>query len=253
MILILAGAGAHFGTGHVERMRILKGLLESRGHSVSIRLTDEPEAERGKHGDSLIIFDARDSACDVGERVIAVDNRSSIRSGNTNVVFHDTLPHPEVSMDLALNQCLIDPALLTLERRTEDKASILVYSGQEAPPELAVEGKVFQVGRDRMVGAAGANRLDRTAFLERLAASRVLVSYFGMTVLEAMFLGIPAVTYSIGSTVHDTLSALLEKETNVRFYRKSQKAGQEIFELTYTKRPSGQGFQILIDLIERYL
>ncbi len=256
MIAIVAGVGPAYGTGHAERMRALRDLLAAK-HEVELILSEQPDRERERAAAGradLVVLDARDTDPNFHPRILALDNRFSGRS-DSRAAFHDTLPHPEADLDQVMRNCLIRPDLLAAARHRGDirkRGGLFVYSGEARPPLVAVS-PVVQAGRQRIPGAGGSERMERSAFVQSLCESAAAVSYFGMTVLEAMFLGLPAATYSIGSSVHDSLSLFLEEKAGVPFYGEGKTVGAEVFDSSARLRPTGEGYAVLINLIEGML
>lgn len=247
MIRIVAGAGGGYGSGHLARMEILKRLLSEKG--IPCRLdacSSETEIRRlTVEKSAVVVLDARDFPASLfSVPVIALDNRNRGRAGDHATLYHDTLPHPDAGD--VLENCLIDPALGRISISAPAELPVLIYAGRQNLPacidEFALESGAFVV-REAQLG--------RGEFLDRLAAAGTVLSYFGMTILEAMFLQRRVVQFSIASSVHDSLSMHLERTCGVPFVRDAHTLRAALPAQPSVCRPGAEGYHRLLNLIER--
>lgn len=254
MIRLIAGSGGAYGGGHRTRMETLHSLLVGRGRLCELILCEDEAEIRRLTGDSvgLVVLDARDfSAREFSARVIALDNRSDSRRLDRSSIYYDTIPHPEAQDVLA--NCLIDPALTALAARTSpgqdafENREILVYAGRQDLPGFLEE----YLSSNSHARVFRELEMPRAAFLDRLARAAAVVSYFGMTILEAMYLRKPAAIFSINSGVHDRLSVYLEERCGVRLVRSIPELVSALAAPPSRCIPGQNGYQRLVDLIER--
>jgi len=212
MISILVGVGPLFGTGHVERMERLSELLVARNHRVMLTRIESAEQANALPDAKVVILDARDldPRSFVCPSVIALDNQHSCRMENPpRVQFHDTIPHPLVSYNVAMENCLV-------ESRACDcmpEKNALVYLGSTrmtfpfADEVVSLGYSLTQVGGQRSSGAiTWVSRMAQSDFRKAICRASVVFTYFGMTALQVLYLGRRLVLFSIQSKVHDELS-----------------------------------------------
>lgn len=239
-VSIVAGRGSWFGSGHWARMEVLSGLLRERQLTVEM-LPAENENEAAAvfsnfdHGpESARIMDARDADPTGGNRVggVLIDNRTAARSALSDTFhFFDSIPHPQSPLASVLENALIDPRLQQMERMDlRERTTLSAYM----PPQvnasrvdellLAVQEaysctRIVRVGGGSrpVEGVTFFERMERGDFLRLLTESRIVVSYFGMTMLEGWHAGGLPVLISIGSAVHDRLSMDLSNRTSIPF------------------------------------
>lgn len=261
MIQLIAGVGAEFGTGHLKRMEKLADYLARRNHSIDIVTIDSSAAVSrpdavNTTGCRLTVFDARDVDPQVGTgRVIALDNRHPDRNTmDSRIVFHDTIPHPDVSMAVAMQNCLVDPDGCD---QAPNERRALVYAGSwpGQPPGLDILAslgyELVQVGGQRNAQLTWHERLSPVAFREEMCRSSLVFTYFGMTALQAMYLKRRVILFSIGN-VHDRLSLNLA-QIGVQFIRNAPVAADFNSRAMPAMIPGGRGFDLLVNLIEEQI
>ncbi len=229
-ILIAAGAGEGFGTGHRERMKILHKLLSGAAEHCTDYTEDLKQAENCGP-ETLLILDARDT--DPGNYrgagwVLALDNRHPESAGGNTEIWN-TLPHfqdsPEDLPEI-MDRMLIFPYYKTIKvSEIPENQSILVYTGSTAVAEEAEEQlrmlmetkdvRITRVGirteiTDKLINNCRNysfyERLDPDRFADLMAGSSVIVSYFGVTAFHAMYLGKQTVFLKGVSSLHDRLT-----------------------------------------------
>ncbi len=320
-MIIIAGSGPGFGTGHVTRMSelhqgsaaagaraeflVLEGSspaseeLRVRPHDSASgpgRLLDDwisayqarIASLPGSDTRPVIVLDARDLDPTIFPGpVLALDNRCPHREEilPDRIFFHDTIPHPDAALDEVLRNCLISDDLVRARANlvgTPTKSGgrrALVYvgdTGMEARLDpiltnLLARGdlsEVLRVGGTPPEGMGAeasvfryAGRLDGAEYARALAAGDIVYAYFGMTILEAWYLGKAPVLYSIDSAVHQELSRNLSERTGIPYLdstRPEQWQGLVNDDAADgaggTGRPSvagpgGRGFEILRELV----
>jgi hypothetical protein len=102
-IVIAAGEGPYFGTGHYERMRILISVLKGKGITADLLPLVRDDKyfinKINEYGSvhKLLILDARDADPSQFKSfgfIIALDNRHTLRlHPPENILFYDTIPH----------------------------------------------------------------------------------------------------------------------------------------------------------------
>lgn len=210
-ICILYG-GRDFGSGHRERMKYLYVYLQILGYSVFFTeiSRETPEAD-------IYIFDARDEKLSdtlLKKKVLLIDNMGTTRK---HFPYFDTLPHPSLPFLETAENTLI-PKLANLFKNTPvpKKKQILLYTGSLKKEEVQILEKflasyfpkysIYQIG-EYGTGSVGVHlgRLSKFEFFSFLSSSEIFVSYFGLGVLEAEYIGAQILIYSI-SDYHQELS-----------------------------------------------
>ncbi len=284
-VSIVTGSGQGLGTGHLTRMRVLEHQLAARGLVVRFfadGATDTPasQAARTALSPAVVVLDARDAdprPLRGNGPVLALDNRHGSRATATDpgLIYYDTIPHPQIELDAVLERALIAPELTRLKRRplAARGQNILVYCPDVAPRGLmdflAHHRQRFPAARIVIVGgglAAGAStgppvagltrreRLESTEFFSELQNARLVLAYFGMTILEAWYAGAVPVQFSIDSSVHDRLSEDLERRAGILFVKEpaefaalsDRSAGLTV----PLGGPGGRGYELLVREIE---
>ncbi|MCE9599739.1 MAG: hypothetical protein K8S54_17400 [Spirochaetia bacterium] len=269
MIRLIAGSGPGFGTGHVERMKLLAEFLARRGHLSELVHLSSPGYETNSHALSLesrlTVLDARDVDPEMfSGRVIALDNQSPSRkiwTGSpmdpSRIIFHDTIPHPDIPIDVTMQNCLVDPEKCQIIQDVPEVKRALIYAGSWTG-EIPGIGILHSLGYSltQIGGRAGDShvtlheRLPTAAFRREMCRSSLVLTYFGMTAFQAMYLNKRVILFSIGG-VHDDLSEYLAS-TGIRFL-KNQPTASDFVDLEMPKIvPGGRGFDILVDLIEEH-
>ncbi|MBL8022343.1 MAG: hypothetical protein JNM27_21885 [Leptospirales bacterium] len=261
MIRLIAGVGAEFGTGHLKRMEKLAEYLTRRNHSTVIVAMDSSTPLSRLEADDaskcrLTVFDARDVDPQIATgRVIALDNRHpNRRTMDSRVVFHDTIPHPDVSMTVAMQNCLVDPEFCD---QASNGRRALIYAGSwhGDPPGLDILAslgyELVQVGGQKNPRVTWHERLSPVDFRQEMCRSSLVFTYFGMTALQAMYLKKQVILFSIGD-VHDRLSLNLA-QIGVPFIRSAPVAADFTSTAMPAMIPGGRGFDFLLSLIEEQI
>lgn len=231
-ISIAYGAPAHFGSGHFERTKSLSLFLQSHGYAVSM----SPE----ENLDSILqIWDQRD-LLPGHPQTLCLDNKNPLlgQMGFENI---DLLPHPSHKLKLSETHFYTSP--LVEEFKSKEKAkskskvinerSFTLYLGNLGRLVLVpfldgffrkagewgfedielitnLDSKEFsekdlgQLTIPNLVKPAIHRRLFRTEFLNLLSGSSAFASYFGIGLLEAMYLEKKVAVFGI-SLVHEEL------------------------------------------------
>ena len=264
-VTIIAGSGPGWGRGHVQRMQILADLLTQDGVAVQFLTSPEQALVEGK----LTVLDRRDTDPRpylAHGPVIALDNRHHAREKISEVVFHDTLPHPNCDLELVFRSALIHPDLQKYGK-LDKPTDAFAYSGALTDTEmlddflcsLVTEGLVRQAfrcgssppGKKRRRMLRHAAKLDRNVYFETLGRSKYVLTYFGMTMLEALHLRRTPVLYPSGNADHDVLTNDLRRRTEIP--TTNLQAGDErkfvSLDPARLPQPSGEGFSILKKLV----
>ena len=276
-VVMAVGSGPAFGSGHMMRMRALGGLLDERG--VASRLVpyaghadcSRPEFRTA----DVLVLDARDvdpETLDLGAkakscRIIALDNRCTSRfraqaprGDEAAPVFLDTIPHPEESLADVLPNVLLAPDLCATIAASR-RPGLLTYSPTDHRA-ASIRTRFSRAGwRGPILSISQERPVSRQRFLAELARARLFVTHFGMSMLEAWWLGIPVALVSIGSPVHETLSYYMERAVGFPFLddgalHRPTLVGAAIrrgLRFVPAARPGRLGFARLVECIERQL
>lgn len=292
-VRLVAGAGSEYGTGHIRRMEELARLLflaavdfeflviaDPRTSPVlQYRILDPEDRESFKqNGECLWIIDARDldlAPFIQSGTVLALDNRCKDRSVLADSVqFIDTIPHPLANLDETLKMALIPEDVRNLAGRVSPDHKIFSYTGGWADVEEidrwlshAVESgsveSAFRCGKAPLSTVHSpvnrVERLPREEFILYLSHSRILLTYFGMTMLEGWYLGNIPVLFLPGSDVHGELTLDLHRRAGIPLLMKSgrslsvypENALKNGFRLPSELRPTGEGYDRLMEMIFR--
>ncbi|EMJ94617.1 cytidylyltransferase domain-containing protein [Leptospira alstonii] len=258
----LIGNPKEFGSGHFERSRILFALLSANDYE-TIWLEEfsvDGEAD-------LIVVDSRDILIPEYSktRILLLDHFGPDRKKYEH---YDLLPHPENSDRFSLDQILIPPALLNVDRKS-DGSHLLCYAGNidsrfSKELDSFLESLNLREKFSRVVRVGGAppvsnriefvSRVSKFEFQNLLINSSGFVGYFGQSLFEAIFLNKKVCSYSIGP-VHSSLSLLCENKYGIPFAGElnSKILSREV-DLKFSARPvSGEGYSRLLREIERIL
>lgn len=226
-VTIVAGAGAGYGTGHLRRMRAFARWLRTKALGLRFVVVSADRPPRDLKA-SLYVVDARDMPLDpflAHGPVIALDNRH--RSAASQAAhFHNTIPHPQEPLAETLRHVLIAPELIALRQnnptttpqaqsRTPRGVAIYAPSSQLANRSSTVFGQLFPDRPIRIL--LPQESLPAPEFYRQLRRSEILVTHFGISMLEAWFLGVPLILWSIGTPIHDELGRFLEGAAGIPF------------------------------------
>ena len=277
-VLIVAGQGPGFGSGHMTRMHALCGLLQRRGISTELVpfALDPKERPLLLPSADLLVLDARDLEPDVmpgNARILALDNQCVSRGSRASLgqaapaetvarktVFFDSIPHPRLVMSEVLPNVLLGPDLLATIRATR-RRTLLIYAptGQRAQ---TVRTALTRAGWDGPIVSLSQERwVPRHEFLSHLSQARLCVTHFGMTMLEAWYLQIPVALASTDSAVHETLGLFAERAVGFPFLDDAALGRPGVVSSRLGRarrfrpvvRPGSQGFSRLIARIEEHL
>jgi len=301
-IELIAGAGAGFGNGHRVRLEELRDMLAARGYFVSLQTlssngdrTATAALPESAPAIRLRVLDARDvdpapvqDAQNDKARLLTLDNRHPERARyaatRADLLFHDTLPHPD-TQDLAstLNNALIGRmARDLLDVHPVDRRAF-AYSGGFADVrpvddlltgllsnqtiEIALRCGLQPPDQEALRdsnedGLWHAEAFTREDFLREIASADWFATYFGMSMLEAWYLGRGLVLYDFGSSVHGELMRYLQNEIGL-LCLSTERSGERPAELAERiraegapapqLRPDGRGYERLIERIEALL
>jgi len=194
-IYCLAGTGPSFGTGHLRRMNVLNGMLNSSGLK-SKSVIQENEIDINP---AVIIFDRRDEPLTPGilkiqessVAVVAIDNRGKGRDQAGWI--YDTLPHPDMNHDelnIAIGRILLSPFFT--ERASMAREARLYY----------IQEDDIQDGEKTLLHMPG---IEIDQFQEKLLRSDKVFTYFGQTLFEAIYCGKEVYLYGM-NTYHRYLA-----------------------------------------------
>jgi len=195
--LVYADPKEH-GTGHYERCKSLSILLQMQGFFAE---TTKSLPER--HG--IWIWDKRDEDPPY-ENCILIDHEP--KEKNQNIPRFNFLPHPRGDGDPF---SFYSSPLVELYHQTKPpEKDILVYAGglsQEESWELdsLLPKPLRRIGgaKPSIDGITWQARVPRMQFYEELSQSTGLVTYFGLSFMEAMYLERPVALYSMSTTHHE--------------------------------------------------
>lgn len=285
-IAVVTGAGniggIDYGSGHFERMSELRRRLEQRGDAVELVPPDAPPPRA-----DLCIVDARDHdprPYQTPRRpVLALDNRHPQRQASIagGVNFYDTIPHPEADLAGTLRQALLAADVLECKSSYKREPGrvpfrIFCYSGGFSDVDALDDWLARAAGRGWEVRRCGTakpstaflksggrhvERAPRRDFLAHLAAADCIVSYFGMTILEAWYLRRLPVLYETGSTIHEELGSYLADAAGLpHLHVRSMTPAQQERSLDALAGgewplppagPGGNGYDLLMEEIDR--
>ncbi len=240
-ISIVYGETKTFGTGHFERMKSINMFLQSNGFQVSLSNVE-------KQNSLLQIWDKRDLLPN-HPRSLCLDNKNAILE-NLKIQNIDLLPHPSNSSGESVIHFYTSPLIenfLNLNQDGKREHDVLLYLGNLElvsvhlflekcyprfldwgfskvhlitnledkdfsdsvflPESLANHSLKIQIHR----------RLFRSQFLNILSKSKAFVSYFGIGLLEAMYLGKETAVFGI-SPVHNELGEFANQVFKIPYW-----------------------------------
>ena len=260
-IFILYANPEKTGSGHFERCKILFVKLQTRGYEVS--MSDSLDILMDY---DLFIIDHRDIAIPEAIReknILLIDNFGSDRK---LVPHHDVLPNPEVDFNETLGNLLF-PSIIDFYNSIETEKIILIYSGNmdkeliRGLDESLVKnfGDQFRIVR---IGNAPSeqkielhSRVSRKEYFELLAKAEFFISYFGQSIMEAIYLQKRIALFSI-SDYHEKLGDFLSQGTGILHIGNVRKKNiPELLDLNEIEKPKirirNEGYNILLEKIGR--
>lgn len=254
--LLIAGA-KEFGSGHEARSHLLYSLLPQRDWETSL-LQELPED--GEFAGLIVDYrDLKMIRSYKKTKVLLLDHFGPERMQYPH---WDLLPHPLSGSSFDWENILISPYLtqdgIGQEKESGKSWEIFCYAGaldgdtcNKLDDSLAQRsGSVFRVGgtppKDKHSKKIGySRRLSSMEYLETLKKSGNFYGYFGQSLFEAMYLGIPSATFPI-SPVHKTLSEYLWKEAEIPY-------GDTDFLPSFsvgTRKPGAKGYDRILEYID---
>ena len=271
---ILVCASDDFGSGHLQRMETLAQMLHAAGRPNRLMVVESYAAliEQLDAAFGATVVDCRDvelPATANSKKIILLDNRSGQRQSlhhATNWIYHDTIPHPQSDLQTTLHHTLIDPKLNEYRQIDSQRSGTVIYSGGFAPERSVIEslqqlehrgltGEISWIGPGCPVDTwKHHQRLERMEFLSKLAGSKMVLTYFGMTMLEAWYLGVTPLLFYTPSSLHNRLAHYIHREAGIALVGGASGQGFGSLDFPATLHgsfaPGGSGYQILIELIE---
>ena len=221
------GNPAKFGSGHRERCRILHSCLQIKGWDLS--LSDDwnglPESA------DLYIIDSRDAELPdslIDKKVLILDGFQELKRDSHQVYY--SLPHFSYPLEKIRNRILFSSLLESDFNEQEIQGRILVYAGNI--PELqcrmldrklyesSLFSEIVRIGGSapEMGSVKFFSRRTRFQFYSELKKSEFFLSYFGISLLEAVHLGKKIISYPL-TEYHEMLSENISKEIKIHDFR----------------------------------
>ncbi|MCE9501096.1 MAG: hypothetical protein K8R21_11460, partial [Leptospira sp.] len=156
------------------------------------------------------------------ENILLIDNFGTDRNAFPH---HDVLPNPETDFLETLENTLL-PSLIDLYAQEKDEKIVTIYSGNLTPEYTRVIDKIIaeNFGKNfRLIRIGNAdsdqeievrNRVFRKEYFELLGKSEFFISYFGQSVMEALYMQKKIVLFSI-SDYHEKLAEFLSEKTGI--------------------------------------
>lgn len=240
-ISIVYGDTKVFGTGHFERMKSISIFLQSYGFHVTMSDSENLSS-------SLQLWDKRDLLPN-HPHTLCLDNKNE-NLGNLKIDNVDLLPHPSNFNNQSKVHFYSSPLIenfLDSNRKAEKELGLLLYLGNL---ELASVHLFLDKCFPRFLGWGFSNvhlitnldtkdfsdsvffpeelkkfslntkihrRLFRSQFLSLLSRSKAFVSYFGIGLLEAMYLGKETAVFGI-SPVHNELGEFANQVFKIPYW-----------------------------------
>jgi len=213
---LVTNRGGIYGTGHHNRMCLLKERLQETG------ITAEVVFSRDLAGIAdlppVVLLDSRDDEFPAaalqrktaGHYFIAVDNRGRGR-GQGDITW-DTLPHMqmnEAELQISLKNCILDPVIVNAGALPETSAKTSKIWQMSLKEIEALTEPVDLIQYASNLRAS----LDKAEFHRRLVHSKRIATYYGQTFFEALFLGREIYLYDI-SDYHKELADWFTKRWN---------------------------------------
>lgn len=195
-LFYVAGSGGGYGSGHLRRGEIIVEALCLEG--VKCVLMKSGESPSGGIEPDVVVLDSRDDKFPGWLRgfskkkivLVAVDNRGAGRD-EADVVW-DALPH--FSMDgvefrRAIQNCIL-PGVIRREEAGAINSSIRILSKKDAFAMEAEDCLIHYPPGER-------KNVPSSDFQAQLLGASIVITYFGQTFFEALYLGKTIILYSI--------------------------------------------------------
>ncbi|GBF51166.1 hypothetical protein LPTSP4_26980 [Leptospira ryugenii] len=211
-----------YGTGHFERCKSLSIELQMKGYLIFCNSLEESEFD-------AYIYDARE--CDIPKKpALAIDHLGKLDADVEKVFF---LPHPELrEMPNDTISFYTSPLLYTFQSMKEQNNHILVYAGSLAQDQsllldkfviervlpLSKEAAIIRIGgaQPKASEILYYPRIEKSVFYEYLNSASLFITYYGIGMLESLFLKKRTLLYGIGP-VHDRLGIFFSKQYAVPY------------------------------------
>ena len=214
-IFIVTQSTASLGSGHASRMQSLAELLLKKFQIQANFLTPD-EAIEYEFENALVVIDARDlviSNINSSNKVILIDNRSKVKA--PHYTYYDTLPHFAMSTaeyEKSLQSILLREEIASLQSRVQVSNLKLKKSNQRKyrRPHKTQRPLIRRRYRTQFRLRLTFRKLNyqQSNFHSRLNATKVVETYYGQTLFEAIYLGKKIELYSI-SPYHSQLNRYL--------------------------------------------
>ncbi|MDF3821782.1 spore coat biosynthesis protein F [Leptospira sp. 96542] len=223
-IQIVYGDPTIFGSGHYERCKSLALFLQTKGYSVELNTTPDKNCK-------LHIVDARENFSDL-ENSYFIDNLYH-KDPKENASF--ILPHPDVQAETEICSFFPSPLIFDFIETNEVPGKLIVYAGQLDENSshnldswvISEFNKEYPCSEILRVGGTPPeskdlkyiDRLNKVQFLEQMAEAQYVLTYFGQSLLEALYLQKQCFCLGI-SDVHERLGLFLESKYSVPYLGK---------------------------------
>ncbi|EPG72905.1 hypothetical protein LEP1GSC058_3926 [Leptospira fainei serovar Hurstbridge str. BUT 6] len=257
-VALLIAPSKEFGSGHEARSHILYSMLPDRDWE-PVLVSEFPKDDEYQG----LIIDYRDISIPIEykkTKLLLLDHFGIERKIHPHF---DLLPHPLNRGDFDWNHILLPPSLTSQSLRpNEDEVKqyeFFCYAGaiekkkcddlDEILVRQSESGNILRVG-----GTPPAAKNPRIEYVDRLSANDYLTAirgskrffgYFGQSLFEALYLGIPSATFGI-SPIHETLSSIMEEDVGIPYYKNKDSLEFSIG----TKTPGEKGYENILEYID---
>lgn len=257
-IALLVAPAKEFGSGHEARSHILYSLLPDRDWEPTLISKFPKDGEY-----QGLIIDYRDISIPIEykkTKLLLLDHFGAERKIHPHF---DLLPHPLNRGDFDWSNILLPPSLtssaLNPTQEEMEEYEFFCYAGtieKRQSNDLdrillrqSPSGKILRVGGTPPAAENAriehVDRLSTNDYLTALRGSKRFFGYFGQSLFEALYLGIPSATFGI-SPVHETLSSMLEEDAGIPYYKN---IGSAKFSVG-TRAPGAGGYDNILEYID---
>ncbi len=209
-----------FGSGHFERCKSLSIELQIFGYDIKCNSTQK------KDFDGYIV-DARETKPN-GKPALAIDNFSTEEDDLTNIYF---LPHPAIP-ELNQNEFSFysSPLIEFFRKKSAEPGNWLVYVGSldkencDILDEYLIQILNNRWGVKKWIRIGGSipesnsiehySRITKYEYYHFLSKSEGIISYFGQSIMEAIYMNRKAVLFGM-TEIHKLLGEFFSKMANV--------------------------------------
>ena len=254
-VLIICGDPKYYGSGHFQRMKYVHYILQLK----SIYCNLQYELPKDYLSYDLILFDKRD--CKIpkkSKKVLLLDHFGIERN---SCPYYDLLLHPANKEEFDTEQILIPPMLESYKNQTENQW-ITVYAGNTKQEifylDTYLKSRFSQYKIIRIGGQKPKENIEyfpylvNSQFYQILSQSHLFVSYYGQSLMEALFLQKKVLQFSI-SDQHHLLSQLLEKKYNISYIGNLNALQEKDFFIYPKIKLSNKGYKKLTNKIYQIL